>query len=118
MEIYREFSFDAAHSLPFSPPGHKCKELHGHTYHLKVYVKGEPDEHCGWIMDFKELKEIVSPVIEELDHKLINNIDGLENPTAENVTVWIWNRLKGALPRLSRIELKETNSSGVVYTGD
>ena len=71
MEIYKEFSFDSAHFLPNVPDGHKCKEMHGHTYKLKVFIRGELDPKLGWIMDFKDLKEALLPVIDQLDHKII-----------------------------------------------
>ena len=118
MEIYKEFSFDSAHYLPHVPDGHKCKNMHGHTYRLRVFIKGELDPRLGWIMDFKELKDALAPVMEQLDHKLINEIKGLENPTAENITVWIWNTIKPLLPLLSKIELYETPTTGVIYAGD
>jgi 6-pyruvoyltetrahydropterin/6-carboxytetrahydropterin synthase len=118
MDIYKEFAFDSAHFLPHVPDGHKCKNIHGHTYHLRVYIKGESGEHDGWIIDFKELKDIVSPVIDKLDHTLLNNISGLENPTAENITRWFWQQVKPLLPSLCRIELKETPTTGVIYSGD
>ena len=118
MEIYKEFSFDSAHFLPNVPIGHKCREMHGHTYRLKVFIKGALDPKLGWIMDFKDLKEALLPVIDQLDHKLINNIKGLDNPTAENITVWIWQQIKPSLPLLSRIELYETPTTGVIYSGE
>jgi 6-pyruvoyltetrahydropterin/6-carboxytetrahydropterin synthase len=118
MEIYKEFSFDSAHYLPHVPDGHKCKNMHGHTYRLRVFIKGELDPRLGWIMDFKELKDALAPVMEQLDHKLINEIKGLENPTAENITVWIWNTIKPLLPLLSKIELYETPTTGVIYAGE
>jgi 6-pyruvoyltetrahydropterin/6-carboxytetrahydropterin synthase len=117
MEIYKEFSFDSAHYLPNVPEGHKCKNMHGHTYKLKVFIQGEIDPHLGWIMDFKELKDKLAPVIDQLDHRLINDIQGLENPTAENITVWIWQQIKPVLPQLSKIELYETPTTGVIYSG-
>ena len=118
MEIYKEFAFDSAHFLPYVPDGHKCKNMHGHTYRLRVCIEGPPDPHLGWIMDFKELKDIVGNTIEQLDHKLINDIRGLENPTAENITIWIWQQIKPLLPFLSRIELYETPTTGVIYKGE
>lgn len=118
MEIYKEFSFDSAHFLPNVPDGHKCKNMHGHTYRLRVFIKGEPDPQLGWIMDFKELKDALAGVIDQLDHKLINDIQGLENPTAENITVWIWKQIKPLLPLLSKIELYETPTTGVIYSGE
>ena len=118
MEIYKEFSFDSAHFLPFVPDGHKCKQMHGHTYRLRVVLSGETHPTLGWIMDFKELKDAVSPVIDQLDHKLINDVKGLENPTAENITVWIWKQIKPSLPLLTRIELYETPTTGVIFNGE
>jgi len=118
MEIYKDFSFDSAHFLPYVPDGHKCKNMHGHTYKLRVFVQGKPDPKLGWIMDFKELKDIVNPLIEQLDHRLINDIPGLDNPTAENITVWIWDRIKPLLRNLSKIELYETPTTGVIYAGE
>src|SRR5262245_22653904 len=118
MEIYREFSFDAAHYLPMLPEGHKCNEMHGHTYHLKVYIKGNLNPTPGWVMDFKEMKNKINTVIDEVDHKTLNKLPGLENPTAENIILWFWQKLKPLLPDLSRIELKETASTGVIYSGE
>ncbi|MGE5518706.1 MAG: 6-carboxytetrahydropterin synthase QueD [Candidatus Dadabacteria bacterium] len=118
MEIYKEFSFDSAHYLSKVPEGHKCRNMHGHTYRLRVYLQGTPDPQYGWIMDFKELKDIVGPVIDMLDHKVINDIEGLENPTAENITIWIWNQIKPLLPLLHRVKLFETPTTGVIYSGE
>lgn len=118
MEIYKEFTFDSAHFLPNVPPEHKCRALHGHTYHLRVYIKGKPDNETGWIMDFKVIKDLITPLIDQLDHKLINKVEELENPTAENISIWFWNRLKTMLPGLSKIELKETATTGVIYSGE
>jgi len=118
MEIYREFTFDSAHYLPKLPEGHKCREMHGHTYRLKVYIKGKPDPHQGWIVDFKEMKNKITGVIDEVDHKTLNQVQGLDNPTAENITIWFWQKLKPLFQGLSRIELKETASTGVVYCGE
>ena len=92
--------------------------MHGHTYKLRVFIKGKPDPQLGWIMDFKELKDIVNPLIDQLDHKLINDIQGLENPTAENITIWIWGNIKPLLSNLSKIELYETPTTGVIYAGE
>jgi 6-pyruvoyltetrahydropterin/6-carboxytetrahydropterin synthase len=118
MTIYKQFSFDSAHFLPHVPEGHKCKNLHGHTYHLTVFVAGGVKEREGWVMDYGDLKTVAGPVIDLLDHSLLNEIAGLENPTAELLSVWIWNKIKPLLPQLSRIELKETPSSGVIYEGE
>lgn len=92
--------------------------MHGHTYKLRVYIKGQPDPKLGWIMDFKELKDVIGRVIDQVDHKLLNDVPGLDNPTAENITIWIWQQIKPLLPLLSKIELHETPTTGVIYSGD
>lgn len=118
MLIFKEFSFDSAHFLPRVPEGHKCRNMHGHTYRLRVWIEDQLDPELGWVMDFAVLKSIVKPVIARLDHKCMNEVDGLENPTCEHIAVWLWNNLKPALPKLSKIELHETPTSGVVYAGE
>jgi 6-pyruvoyltetrahydropterin/6-carboxytetrahydropterin synthase len=117
MVIFKKFAFDSAHFLPNVPDGHKCKNIHGHTYHLTVYLEGDLEKDLQWVMDFKDLKDVVKPVVDRLDHQLMNEIEGLENPTAERITVWIWDHIKPKLPLLSKIELNETPTSGVVYDG-
>jgi 6-pyruvoyltetrahydropterin/6-carboxytetrahydropterin synthase len=117
MAIYKQFTFDSAHFLPNVPEGHKCRNMHGHTYHLTVFVDGKLMQHEGWVIDFGDLKAIVKPLIEKLDHAMLNDIPGLENPTAELLAVYIWDNIKPQLPQLSKIELKETPTSGVIYEG-
>ena len=117
MIIYKQFSFDAAHFLSHVPVGHKCKNLHGHTYHLTVFVDGPMQQPVGWVMDFTELKTAVKPLIDQLDHSLLNEIEVLENPTAECLAVWLWQRISSRLTNLKRIEIKETPTSGVIYEG-
>ncbi|MBN4075691.1 MAG: 6-carboxytetrahydropterin synthase QueD [SAR86 cluster bacterium] len=116
MEIYKEFTFEAAHLLPNVPVGHKCGRLHGHSYKVQIYIAGELDTELGWVMDFSDIKKIVRPVIKELDHYYLNDIPGLENPTSENLACWIWEKLKPLLP-LSKIVIFETCTSGCIYQG-
>lgn len=117
MLIYKEFTFDSAHYLPNVPDGHKCKNMHGHTYRLKIWIEGVPDPEFGWVMDFAVLKDIVKPVVNQLDHKCMNDIPGLSNPTCELIAVWIWDQLKPQLTNMVKIELHETPTSGVIYEG-
>ena len=117
MQIFKDFTFDSAHSLPNVPDDHKCKAIHGHTYRLKVSLEGDLDPDLGWVMDFTDLKNIVKPVIDQIDHKYMNDLEGLENPTCEAIAIWLWNRIKPNLPLLIRIELNETPTSGTVYCG-
>ncbi len=118
MEIFKEFAFEAAHRLPNVPPGHKCGRLHGHSFSVRVWVRGEVDARLGWVMDFAAVKAAVEPVILRLDHYYLNEIEGLENPTSENVARWIWARLKPALAELCRIEVRETCTAGCSYSGE
>lgn len=118
IEVYKEFTFDSAHYLPNVPEDHKCRNLHGHTYRVRVYVKGSIDKKLGWVIDFSDVKEAFKPFEKQLDHKLLNDIEGLENPTAEMIAVWLWDKLITQLPNLSKIEVAETPSSGVIITAD
>lgn len=117
MEIFKAFTFEAAHLLPNVPEGHKCGRLHGHSYEITVFVEGAVGETSGWIMDFADLKSAFKPVYDSLDHRYLNDIEGLENPTSENIARWIWNRMKPDLPQLSCIQVKETCTSGCRYRG-
>ena len=118
MEIYKEFHFEAAHRLPQVPQGHKCARLHGHSFHVRISLRGPVDDPSGWVMDFAELKERFGPLHEQLDHRYLNDIAGLENPTSENIARWIWQRLIGDLPQLNSVEIRETCTSGCIYHGD
>lgn len=97
MKIAADFSFEAAHRLPKLPDGHKCKNLHGHNYRLTVEVEGVLDER-GFVMDYAELEEIVDPIIKRVDHRYLNEIDGLENPTSEVLVQWFMDQIKPQLP--------------------
>jgi 6-pyruvoyltetrahydropterin/6-carboxytetrahydropterin synthase len=116
VEIYREFTFEAAHRLPRVPEGHKCGRLHGHSYRLEVHVQGDVDPGTGWVMDFADIKTAVAPVVAELDHRYLNELPGLENPTSENLARWTWNRLAAELP-LSAVVVRETCTSACTYRG-
>ena len=117
MEIFREFTFEAAHRLTHVPEGHKCGRLHGHSYRVEIHVAGPVGEQTGWVMDFKEIKDAFAPLHDKLDHRDLNEVDGLGNPTSENVARWIWDRLTDALP-LSEVVVRETCTSGCAYQGE
>jgi len=118
MEIYKHFTFEAAHRLPHVPEGHKCGRLHGHSFQATVRVAGPVGKDSGWVMDFGDLKEAWAPLHEELDHRYLNEVKGLENPTSEVLARWIWQRLRNSLPLLSEVEVRETCTSGCVYRGE
>lgn len=116
-EIFREFTFEAAHRLPNLPPEHKCTRLHGHSYRVQVAVTGPVHPELGWVMDFGEIKDAWKSIDQELDHYYLNDIPGLDNPTSEVLAAWIWERLKPTLPTLSSITVRETCTSGCIYRG-
>lgn len=117
MELFKSFRIEAAHRLPHVPTGHKCARLHGHSFQIEIHVSGEVDPRLGWVMDFAEVKAAFRPVFDKLDHRYLNEIEGLENPTSENLARWIWTMLKPELPALCRIVVHETCTSGCIYEG-
>jgi 6-pyruvoyltetrahydropterin/6-carboxytetrahydropterin synthase len=117
-EIFREFTFEAAHRLPNVPEGHKCARLHGHSYRVEVHVSGSVGPETGWVQDFGDLKVAFKPLEDQLDHYYLNEVEGLENPTSEVLAKWIWDRLATELLGLSQVSVRETCTSGTVYRGD
>lgn len=117
VELVKDFNFEAAHLLPNVPEGHKCRRLHGHSFRGEVAVRGEVDPKTGWLIDFADLKQVVDPIVRELDHYYLNDIPGLENPTSEMVAVWIYRRLAPHLPLLHRVTIEETCTSRCHYFG-
>lgn len=117
MDIFKVFTLEAAHRLPNVPAGHKCSRLHGHSFRIELKVSGEPGEDTGWIMDFSDLKAAFQPLYDQLDHNYLNDIPGLENPTSERLSMWIWDNLKPSLPLLSEVTVHETCTSGCTYRG-
>ena len=117
MEITKAFTFEAAHLLPNVAAGHKCGRLHGHSYRVTVHLEGPIGDTTGWVADFADIAAAAAPVIDQLDHYYLNDIDGLENPTSELLAVWIWDRLAGVLADLSQVDVAETCTSGCAYRG-
>ena len=118
MDIFRVFQVEAAHYLPNVPSDHKCSRMHGHSFRIEVHVTGEPGEHSGWVMDFADLRKAFQPVFDRIDHHCLNEVDGLDNPTSENLAKWIWSQLSRDLPGLSKIVVQETCNAGCIYTGN
>jgi|SRR5690348_14159329 len=115
--IYKIFQIEAAHRLPNAPPGHKCARLHGHSFRIEIRLRGEPDPVTGWLMDFADLARTFAPVFEALDHRYLNEVPGLENPTSERLAEWIWQRLRPQLPVLDEVLVAETCTAGARYRG-
>jgi 6-pyruvoyltetrahydropterin/6-carboxytetrahydropterin synthase len=117
VELVKDFRFEAAHWLPHVPEGHKCRRVHGHSFRGEVAVRGPLDPTLGWVIDFAELKRAVDPLVDRLDHYTLNDIRGLENPTAELLAIWIWGELLPHLPMLHRVTIEETCTSRCHYFG-
>ena len=118
VRLVHEFKFEAAHQLPNVPPGHKCARMHGHSFKLELTVAGPVNPETGWFIDFGELHAIWAPLNEQLDHHLLNEIPGLENPTSENLVKWIWDKMTTKLPSLEQVTLWETADARCEYRGD
>lgn len=117
VELRKTFRFESAHLLPNVPEEHKCRRLHGHSYRITVECSGECDEHMGWLIDYADIKAAFAPLHDRLDHRFLNEIEGLENPTSEVLAKWIWDRLRPALPSLAAITVHETCTSECTYRG-
>lgn len=117
MDIFKVFFIEAAHRLPNVLPGHKCERLHGHSYRVEVHVSGQVGSETGWVIDFADIQKAFQPLFDQLDHHYLNEIEGLSNPTSENIARWIWDRLRPSLPALSKVVIHETCTSGCIYQG-
>jgi len=118
MVVYREYYINSARFLPNLPKEHICSQLHGHTYNIKISVKGAVNPDSGFVIDAFDIDKHFQKVHTEIDHKLLNEIKGLENPTSENICIFIWNKLIKDIPDLHQIEIKENNVTGFIYSGE
>ena len=116
-ELQRSYRFEAAHQLPRAAESHPCRRLHGHSYRIDVAVIGLADDWSGWVIDFANIDAVVYPICAQLDHQLLNDIAGLENPTSEVLASWLWSRFAPGLPGLSTVRVAETPDSVCTYRG-
>ncbi len=117
MDLFFKFSINAARRLPNLPADHVCSRLHGHTFLIELHVSGEVDPDSGWVIDFAELQNPANAVIAELEHQYLNEIDGLPNPTSENLAIWIWDKVQASVPSLSTVMVSEGADRGCRYNG-
>jgi 6-pyruvoyltetrahydropterin/6-carboxytetrahydropterin synthase len=113
----KELRFEAAHRLPHVPQGHKCFRLHGHSFKIDIVVEGPVDEKTGWFIDYSVIEDIWQPLHETLDHNYLNEVEGLDNPTSENLARWLWHRIKPQLPSLCQVTVHETCDARCEYQG-
>ena len=117
MKITQAFTFEAAHRLPAVPATHRCHRMHGHSYRVELRLEGPVDPVTGFVVDFFDVEAAFGPLLKRLDHHCLNEVEGLENPTAENIAVWIWDRTIPALPMLSAVSVYETPNCWAEYAG-
>jgi 6-pyruvoyltetrahydropterin/6-carboxytetrahydropterin synthase len=118
MRIYKEFTFEAAHFLPSAPPGHPNARVHGHSFRVRVTIDGEPDDKTGVIMHLDDVEAALADVHEVLDHRMLNEVEGLSQPTLERIAMWLWDRLHNRLPGLAEIEIaRDSCREGCIYRG-
>ena len=118
VELVKTFKFSAAHCLTSAPDGHKCRSLHGHSYRVDVHVTGRPDPHTGWVVDFGDIKRIIGDILDgQLDHRMLNDVPGLENSTSERLGQYLWDLIKPQLPGLSAITIWESQTSRCTVRG-
>ena len=118
MRIYKEFGFEAAHFLPSAPPGHPNARVHGHSFRARVTIDGEPDGKTGLVMNLDEVEMALGEARAALDHRFLNEVEGLSQPTLERIAMWLWDRLHNRLPGLAEIEVaRDSCHEGCVYRG-
>ncbi|MHC4994231.1 MAG: 6-carboxytetrahydropterin synthase QueD [Planctomycetota bacterium] len=118
VNLSKSFTFEAAHWLPTFPEGHKCRRMHGHSFKVDVIVRGEVPESQGFLIDYGDIKRAIGPIEKQLDHYVLNDIEGLDNPTAEQLSRWIFERLRPQLKTLHCVRVHETCTSTCEYFGD
>ncbi len=116
-ELVRTYRFEAAHWLPKVPEGHRCRALHGHSYEVDVHVSGPLDPGLGWVIDYATIDEVLDPLIETLDHRCLNDVDGLANPTSELLAEWLWSRVEPQLAGVAAVVVRETRDSAAIFRG-
>lgn len=117
VDIFKIFTFEAAHRLPNLPASHKCSRLHGHSFRVELHLRGPLTPVENWVIDFADVKAAFQPIYDQLDHHYLNDIAGLENPTSEQISVWLWQQTKPKLPELVKVVVHETCTAGSIYCG-
>ncbi|HEY5285018.1 MAG TPA: 6-carboxytetrahydropterin synthase QueD [Polyangia bacterium] len=117
VELKKLYSFEAAHHLPRVPAGHKCSRMHGHSYRVEIALRGPVNPATGWVVDFAVIDDAWADLFRQFDHHTLNDIQGLDNPTCENLCAFIWEALSKSVPHVSAITVWETADSCCVYGG-
>lgn len=118
MRIYKEFQFEAAHYLPSAADGSPNRRIHGHSFRARVVIDGEPGADTGYVFHFDAIAAAMEDTRDALDHRFLNEVEGLAVPTLERIAVWIWNRLEACVPGLSEVHvMRDSCHEGCIYMG-
>ena len=110
-DLQKTFRFEAAHRLTMVDKNHPCSKIHGHSFAVNIKIRGKIDQQLGWVEDYLVIKDAMKPIIKQLDHTYLNEIEGLENPTSENIAFWIYQKIKNKLTDIHSITIMETCTS-------
>ena len=113
--VTKRFSFAAAHSLPHLGQLHKCSRLHGHTWHVEITAKAKALDKRGMVIDFQEFGDVEHYIDECLDHRNLNEVEGLSVPTAENIAKWVWDKAAIRHKNIERVRVWESETSWAEY---
>ena len=126
-ELRQKFSIESARYLPrllpknlqqtspHPPHVHPCAQLHGHSFEILFVFRGPLHPELEWVLDYNTIEHVIRPVLHEIDHRTLNDVAGLENPTTENLTKWLYDRVVKQLPNLYQVEVSETHQTSCRY---
>ncbi len=106
LEITKDFSFEAAHYFEHEQKDHPFRRLHGHSFSGSLTLKGDMQDKTGWVHNFWDLEKHIKEVVDRLDHHLLNEVEGLEQPSLENIALWVFEHISKRLPKLERVEIR------------
>lgn len=114
-ELRQQFRIESARFLPGLPEAHPCRQMHGHGFQITLRLVGEKQEKPGWVRDYHEIETKVKPLLSMIDHKVLNDVPGLENPSSENLSYWLFEKIKKEIPELIQVIVSETPSTECRY---
>lgn len=114
-ELRQHFQIESARFLPLLPEGHPCRRTHGHSFKIVLRLQGDQDPKIGWVIDYNVISDKVLPILNQVDHRLLNEVSGLENPTSENLSFWLYTKIKAVLPELIQVTVAETAATECLY---
>ena len=114
-ELKQQFRIESARFLPNLPKSHPCSKIHGHSFKIILKLVGPLDPKIGWVLDYQKISETMAPLLLRLDHQILNEVEGLENPTSELLAKWIYDQTLRIIPILKTVTIMETESTECTY---